>query len=229
MKILILFLLIHFSLCQFYQWKTVNYDNIEIPANNPIAVQGFQYQTESTEIQWRLTSFDIFDCYLVNNTNFSLLKLGKPFMYQWGMLNTSNCQGDFVNPTIIQSGLQIVAAHNYPFSIRVSFTLTQNVYVDLWALWIPLIVILAIILSICIVILFFILLITIYFNTRKICQLCCEYKEILVYEKKSKEKKGKKEKKYKKHKFKNENIKKKLVEQRNNMKNEDKKIYFHFE
>lgn len=112
------------------QWQYKNFNNINIPPKNPVALQGYDFALSATQIQWNIYSINRFDCYLVDPTNFNLLKSGSPFKYKWSILNSTVCTGSFSDTSAISKTLIITVAHTYPYTISATYSLGQYVLIS---------------------------------------------------------------------------------------------------
>lgn len=121
-------LLLTFVLTCFSQtWTTTTRSGTAAPR----AALGYDFNTGATQISWRVQSNIPVDMYLVDVTNFNLMKNGAPFVFQWSALNAIDVTGPtYTDVTRIRNTLLIAIYNKNTFSsATATFTLRNYVTV----------------------------------------------------------------------------------------------------
>lgn len=121
MKILILISVLTFALCQLRE-ENLRFDSKVVAGNG---ILGYDFSTKAVIIEWKLLTSQKTDFYLVDETNFKLLKGGSPFRYYAIQKSSNNYTGTFSNEAIIRNKVIITVKNTNPTSVVASYYLTQ--------------------------------------------------------------------------------------------------------
>lgn len=105
-------------------WQTLQFPSKPIAAKG---VLGYDFSTSASQIRWTVSASSASDFYLVDPTNFQLLKAGSPFSYEWRLLGSTLGSGGYSNVAKISQRLIICVKNLQDTQITASYTLEQYI------------------------------------------------------------------------------------------------------